>query len=303
MLSYMGGFTRPRDLRSSNWWPGGMYRTKKKRYESPPEAAYQPHTVFLLESRYKVRGGRDTSDAYHHVVGVCRAGDLPGVIARYNSSRAPGKSMEAMDNALWPWAKVSSKGKLAWCEQDPDEALQEDIGDLSGLESQFPDTATARLAAYKRYRLRRTSQENSKGDIDSDLASSSQTIQEPHKDPHRPVEIISTMQSGEPLHTASPLMQNSVDGLPVQPRKQKNDNFTDSLESSAISEPNVPINPTASHASSLTQGISELVLPTGTDASTCQRSSEIPAEVANESGDVISGSGFVVPSSGELLIE
>ena len=50
----MGGFTRPTDLRASNWFPGGRYETIGKVYEQPSDAAYEAHTVFLLESRWSL---------------------------------------------------------------------------------------------------------------------------------------------------------------------------------------------------------------------------------------------------------
>ncbi|KAJ7034706.1 hypothetical protein C8F04DRAFT_559522 [Mycena alexandri] len=99
---YMAGFTRPRDLRTSNWFPGGAYISREKSYESPPEDAYKSHTVFLLESRYNILYGVGRVDAPEYIYGVCREQDLPGVLRDFNSSRADRSVLEAMDNARWP---------------------------------------------------------------------------------------------------------------------------------------------------------------------------------------------------------
>ena len=113
----MGGFTRPQDLRVTNWFPGGPYTLKKKVYESPPQAAYEPHTVFLLEARYPTRHGPGRCNSIEHVVGVCREGDFPALLEQYNSARAPKDEMETMDNAIWPWTKKSSKPRAVWWEK------------------------------------------------------------------------------------------------------------------------------------------------------------------------------------------
>ncbi|KAJ6510433.1 hypothetical protein C8R45DRAFT_814906, partial [Mycena sanguinolenta] len=99
---YMAGFTRPTDLRSSNWFPGGAYVSRGKVYESPVEEAYQSHTVFLLESRYNIRYGPGRVEAPDYVYGVCREEDFPAVLKTYNSPRVPRPVLEAMDNARWP---------------------------------------------------------------------------------------------------------------------------------------------------------------------------------------------------------
>lgn len=105
----MGGFTRPRDLRAANWFPGGPYIARGKVYESPPEAAYEPHTVFLFETRHRVRHGIGRVDAKDHVVGVCRAVDFVKLVRKYNSKNCPPGMMESMDNACWPWLPKSGK--------------------------------------------------------------------------------------------------------------------------------------------------------------------------------------------------
>ncbi|GJJ15627.1 hypothetical protein Clacol_009905 [Clathrus columnatus] len=107
--TYMGGFTRPRDLRASNWFPGGPYVLKGKKYESPSKEAYASHTVFLLETRYKVRHGIGRVDSNDHIVGVCRTVDWPKLIKFYNGPRCPGEHQESLDNACWPWLPRSGK--------------------------------------------------------------------------------------------------------------------------------------------------------------------------------------------------
>ncbi|KIJ56515.1 hypothetical protein M422DRAFT_238141 [Sphaerobolus stellatus SS14] len=124
--TYMGGFTRPRDLRASNWYPGGPYILKGKKYEIPHEDAYKPHTVFLAETRYKVRQGTGRVDARNHVVGICRTQDWHKIVKKLNSRSVPREYRESLDNACWPWlpdggGKVLKQVKW-W---GPDENLEE----------------------------------------------------------------------------------------------------------------------------------------------------------------------------------
>ncbi|KAL0948180.1 hypothetical protein HGRIS_010791 [Hohenbuehelia grisea] len=117
--TYMAGFTRPRDLRINNWLPGGAYVEKEKSYESPPEAAYEPHTIFLVETRYPVVHGVGRPDCPDHMVGICREGDYAAVMKKINSVRAGRVSREykeAMDNARWPWRPQRNIKKTKWWE-------------------------------------------------------------------------------------------------------------------------------------------------------------------------------------------
>ncbi|KAJ7186756.1 hypothetical protein C8R46DRAFT_279267 [Mycena filopes] len=99
---YMAGFTRPKDLRNSNWFPGGAYILREKSYLAPSTDAYQPHTAFILESRYNILYGVGRVETPEYIYGVCREQDLPAVLRDYNSHRAGGAALEAMDSARWP---------------------------------------------------------------------------------------------------------------------------------------------------------------------------------------------------------
>ncbi|KAF9050840.1 hypothetical protein BDZ89DRAFT_1057264 [Hymenopellis radicata] len=101
--TWMGGFTQPRPLRVSNWFSGGRYLSLGKRFEQPSEAAYEPHTVFLLESRYDIKFGLGRTECKDHIVGLCRSADFEAVLKRFNSPRTPYDALESMDNARWPW--------------------------------------------------------------------------------------------------------------------------------------------------------------------------------------------------------
>jgi hypothetical protein len=98
----MGGFTRPRDLRATNWFPGGAYIQKKKKYEMPSSSAYKPHTVFLLESRYMVRKGVGRVSCHEYMTGSIRAENFERYMQVVNSGYAPTNLLEEMDNAYWP---------------------------------------------------------------------------------------------------------------------------------------------------------------------------------------------------------
>jgi len=98
----MGGFTRPRDLRATNWFPGGAYIQKKKTYETPSPTAYKPYTVFLLESRYMVKKGVGRVSCYEYMTGSIRAENFERYMQVVNSGYAPTNLLEEMDNAYWP---------------------------------------------------------------------------------------------------------------------------------------------------------------------------------------------------------
>lgn len=98
----MGGFTRPRDLRATNWFPGGAYTLKKKKYEMPSPSAYKPYTVFLLESRYMVKKGVGRVNCHEYMTGSIRAENFERYMQVVNSGYAPTELLEEMDNACWP---------------------------------------------------------------------------------------------------------------------------------------------------------------------------------------------------------
>lgn len=115
----MGGFTRPRDIRSSNWWPGGAYLMKNKVYELPDPSAYQAYTVYLLESRYPINHGIGRAHSIDHVVGRCVQGSLPYILRRYNSLGGAGsKYQKLMDSADWPFLKPKPPKRTIWWKDD-----------------------------------------------------------------------------------------------------------------------------------------------------------------------------------------
>lgn len=97
-------------------------------YEEPSPFAYEPHTVFLLESRYDVQYGIGRKDHPAHIIAVCRTADFQEVIKLFNSSRPPLECLTFMDNARWPWLKPKSKPKKVkwWTSvEERDEALRQ----------------------------------------------------------------------------------------------------------------------------------------------------------------------------------
>ncbi|KAJ3818738.1 hypothetical protein F5880DRAFT_1705447 [Lentinula raphanica] len=123
-----GGFTRPKDLRASNWFPGGPYVADGKAYEDPSPFAYEPHTVFLLESRYDIKYEVGRVDSPAHIVAVCRAGDFEAVLKMFNSRHSPSDCKQFMDNARWPW--LNSKEAKFLKSSDGDVERPETIQDL-----------------------------------------------------------------------------------------------------------------------------------------------------------------------------
>ena len=105
----MGGFTKPKMINVSNWWPGGPYVQRNRTYEPPAADAYLPHTVILLQSRYKVRFGLGRVDTHEFDTFVCREDTLLQAIARHNMLPS-----NTMDNALWPWVRHKSEPPIKW---------------------------------------------------------------------------------------------------------------------------------------------------------------------------------------------
>ncbi|KAK7679050.1 hypothetical protein QCA50_017994 [Cerrena zonata] len=146
--TYMGGFTRPTDLRTSSWNEGGRYVELGKVYHPPTASAYEPHTVFLLESRHPVQHGIGRCDARDHIVGVCRESDFPAVLEKLNSNRCPQEYMESMDNARWPWLPPKRAKYTKWWEagENPKELhLQALEGAFDGETKQYPEAPAPKL--------------------------------------------------------------------------------------------------------------------------------------------------------------
>ncbi|KAI0696956.1 hypothetical protein C8T65DRAFT_615026, partial [Cerioporus squamosus] len=119
---YMGGFTRPTDLRASSWYPGGHYIDQRRTYEPPSEDAYHPRTVYLLEARYPTVYGHGRQDTYERSLGVCSEADFPHVVDLANSPQATDALLEAMDNARWPWDKPRRLKRVRWWDDGEDPA-------------------------------------------------------------------------------------------------------------------------------------------------------------------------------------
>ncbi|KZT58013.1 hypothetical protein CALCODRAFT_482712 [Calocera cornea HHB12733] len=109
--TYMGGFTKPRDLRASNWWAGGAYLVKNKVYERPPSEAYVPYTVYLLETRHLIQYERGRPTVPEHVVGMCPADVFPALLRKMNDS--PHLFRTTLDNAVWPFDEKWGKKKFS----------------------------------------------------------------------------------------------------------------------------------------------------------------------------------------------
>jgi hypothetical protein len=146
LTRYMGGFTRPRDLRALYWSKDGPYYGTRF-YEAPPASAYVPHTVFLLEARYLTKHGIGRADSIEHIVGVCRECDFPDILARYNSAQSPER--EIMDNARWPWKTPARVKRVKWWnpDEDPNEirrAISEGL-DLSEYEGETKEASSGEV--------------------------------------------------------------------------------------------------------------------------------------------------------------
>ncbi|QRV81158.1 hypothetical protein RhiJN_09173 [Ceratobasidium sp. AG-Ba] len=155
--TYMGGFTRPRELRVSNWFPGGEYIRKGKVYEQPVPEAYTPHTVFILESRYRIRTkepGRP--DVYEHIVSMCRADQFTAFVKGRNSPNIGGETRVSMDAAWWPSLGIRAKKEESepwWDEgEDPKQIRLEALGVTENWEQTTPEVLREYLPNPTQYR-------------------------------------------------------------------------------------------------------------------------------------------------------
>ncbi|KAJ1303866.1 hypothetical protein OPQ81_008285 [Rhizoctonia solani] len=131
--TYQGGFTQPRILRASNWFPGGAYLAKNKVYEKPLDSAYEPHTVYILESRYPIKTkepGRP--DVPEHIVDVIREPHWLPYLQHKNSPKVTGNARLSMDAAWWPFLsrRIRKMEPETWWDQgeDPEQLRLEALG-------------------------------------------------------------------------------------------------------------------------------------------------------------------------------
>ncbi|KAJ7334742.1 hypothetical protein DFH08DRAFT_292391 [Mycena albidolilacea] len=271
---YMAGFTRPTDLRTSNWFPGGAYVAKGKVYESPVEEAYQSHTVFILESRYHIRYGVGRVDAPDYIYGVCQEQDLPGVLKAYNSSAAPRWVLEDMDNARWPQGpQRKPQPRQKWWVDGED--LRQT---LRGLKSAAPPPDLNNLNKDEWERVR---PEKRAKPILRSKSSSNATIPPPDQNPSAP-------SSSRAFHSSSTLLDpdNIVPDFYVQHKQAKAGREKDAEESDREELQDSPF---------LMRDLSDGILSDEIEASTRRQTSKIPVEFEAD-GVIVHPSGFVVPT-------
>ncbi|KAJ7902709.1 hypothetical protein B0H14DRAFT_1145066 [Mycena olivaceomarginata] len=271
---YMAGFTRPTDLRTSNWFPGGAYVAKGKVYESPVEEAYQSHTVFILESRYHIRYGVGRVDAPDYIYGVCQEQDLPGVLKAYNSPAAPRWVLEDMDNARWPQGpQRKPQPRQKWW-ADAEDLRQT----LRGLKPAAPPPDLNKLNKDEWERVR--PQKRAKPILRSE-SSSNATIPPPDRNPSAP-------SSARAFHSSSTLLDphNIVPDFYVQHKQAKAGREKDAEESDGGELQDPPF---------LMRDLSDGILSDEIEASTRRQTSKIPVEFEAD-GVIVHPSGFVVPT-------
>jgi hypothetical protein len=284
----MGGFTRPQDLRITNWFPGGPYLAKNKVYESPPEAAYEPHTVFLLEARYVTKHGHGRADSIEHIVGVCREGDLPAIIEHYNSPSCPQNAKEIMDNARWPWMKQKEVKRTVWWEKGEDKAMvmrqrerdiyygpeitpSDAVATSPGLSAIPIDLVSASSSSSVPTMQRRAFHRSSR--VSSDSSDKTKTTPE-----ERAAEIPTSSWARPP----KPPQDANDDVVPTYyiERKRQLDEIAERKEAEG----------------NLMSQLSAGILSEGIAAQTRVREGKIPAEIIDEDGTVRHASGFEVPT-------
>jgi hypothetical protein len=305
----MGGFTRPRDLRSSNWFPGGRYATLGKVYESPPESAYEPHTVYLLESRYRVKHGLGRVDCYDHVVGVCREGDFEAVLRRYNSTRAPRTEVEAMDNARWPWGPQSRLKRTKWW--GPDENPRDIIKEIFGEEGS-PDLAYLDDTG-------RFEESEEEVEVDTDNRQLRANVEEKESNPNpqsvessTPVASVASAPSSvdqkRTFHSSTrafiPHSYNADHVVPdfyIQHKRRNSPNtFDTTTPSNSPTGEVADANQGSAIDKGLMEHLSNSIMSDEVTATTMRRpKGKVPHEYSDEEGVLSHPSGYVIPTPGE----
>ncbi|KAL6299151.1 hypothetical protein BKA93DRAFT_615809 [Sparassis latifolia] len=286
---YMGGFTRPRDLSASRWFRGGTYDRRGTVYESPPEAAYESHTVFIVESRYPVVHGVGRIDTEEQFVGVCREGDLPALLASFNSAKTRGEFREAMDNARWPWMQNHPMPrKTVWWEpgESPDAVHRKAIEESTDFASELQDgkrvpvelltPASSSYDARSHLKQRRSFHASAlarAGDHSSSSSSPSSSFQNRDKS-------IPASSWSRPPRPPQDADDNVVPAFYVERKRQRDD----------ISERKVA-------ESSLMAELNAGILSEGLSASVRPREEKIPVEVRMADGSVRHPSGFEPPTA------
>ncbi|KAJ7730860.1 hypothetical protein DFH07DRAFT_158656 [Mycena maculata] len=289
---YMAGFTRPRDLRTSNWFPGGAYIAQSKKYESPLEEAYEPHTVFLLESRYHIRFGVGRVEAPHYVYGVCREQDLPAVLKQYNSPNPPHGLLTFMDNARWPGGpQLKGRSQVKWWNNYEDlQTTLKELGSTANPTKVFVEASDE-------------ADEN-----EPEQAKSGKKKQPQRVTGLNPIRLSTIRHSGDhssppvppsahAFHSSSILsVGHSYNDDHVVPdfyvqRKQSKANKELEDEESPVVEP-----PTLQDTPSLMEHLSDGILSDEIVASTLRLASKIPMQSSNEDGVLVHPSGFVIPT-------
>ncbi|KAJ7640169.1 hypothetical protein B0H17DRAFT_994872 [Mycena rosella] len=296
---YMSGFTRPKDLRTSNWFPGGSYIERGKVYESPAQEAYEPHTVFLFESRYNIRFGVGRVEAPEYIYGMCREQDLPAVLKIYNSEAAGREVLELMDNARWPWGpQAQPHRRVKWWtdSNDLNDTLKElgseikpsPFGEEHMVEEEDEDEPKTRTPM-------KTVQKKDKKTKASHRVTALNPIRARSNASSPPPDLPSPA-SARAFHSSSVLFvghsyndDRIVPDFYVQ-RKQAKAKEGEHQESDASEKPQLQDTP------SLMDHLSDGIMSDEIVASTRRLPSKIPTELFNADGVLVHPSGFVIPT-------
>ncbi|KAF9242835.1 hypothetical protein BU15DRAFT_60129 [Melanogaster broomeanus] len=295
--TYMGGFTRPRDLRVLAWSKGGAIE-KRKVYEPPNPEAYTPHTVYLLEARYPSKRMNGRAPAIEHVVGFCRESELTKRIAAYNSGGTSKDLLEAMDTAQWPWLPEKRGRRIKWWVdlEDRKATLREVYGDDA-------DAASLDDAEVDIVEDDETAGVNPASKID------------PSHIPNAPSQLSLGSQQTRSFHTSSrvlyPTSYNEDDVVPDFYIRHKEDRAPQSLakprtdieaverEAHDPARKKTSVKRRKHEESGLMTHLSDSILSDEIAASTRRLKAKIPVEHYDADGILIRHpSGFVVPGPG-----
>ncbi|KAF8835602.1 hypothetical protein BDN67DRAFT_975097 [Paxillus ammoniavirescens] len=298
---YMGGFTRPRDLRVLAWSKGGQLE-KRKVYESPNPDAYVPHTVYVLEGRYPSKRGRDRAPAHEHIVGFCRESDFPKVLQRYNSEHTSKDLLDAMDTAQWPWLPKKRGKRTTWWKDDEERiaTLREVYGHDAEVDTvkDYQSEGVNRASNIDPFLIPKAPSQLSFGSQQMRGFHTSARVLYPtsyNADDVIPDFYITNKESrGSP-----PLPKSSATSSTTSPDATSTDVEATERKTQDLAGQKVALKRRKHEGSALMEQLSDSILSDEVAASTRRLKSKIPVEHYDAEGNlVLHPSGFVVPGPG-----
>jgi len=239
-------------------------------------------------------------------VGVCREGDLPAVLAEFNSSKCPSEQMEAMDNAYWPFQRQKKEKNVVWWEptESPEEVVrmimesehEPDSLRVPGYIQKLEAAKDQKMLKRARLAVRRTEKDAAKMSqigvelLPGNSLPSSATVQ------RRAYHSSSRRTNSSTSHDQRSQMPASAWSRPPKESQDANDNVVPSyyIERKRMRD---TISERKEEEGGLMSELSAGILSDGVAAQTKVIPEKIPVEVLDADGTVRHPSGFEPPTA------